>query len=108
MRIRTDGSNDRPSKGMAEAGRTPGGAADGAADGATADPPVPAAVLELRSALTSILACSEILRDYPDLPAEERAQFLEAVIAEGKRLNRMVSRMVERSEFNCSAEADPA
>jgi signal transduction histidine kinase len=100
MRIRTDGSNDRPSKGMAEAGRT--------SDDAAADPPVPAAVLELRSALTSILACSEILRDYPDLPAEERAQFLEAVIAEGKRLNRMVSRMIERSEFNCSADVDPA
>ena len=100
MRIRADGSNDRPSPGMAEAGRTSGGG--------EADPLVPAAVLELRSALTSILACSEILRDYPDMPDEERARFLEAVITEGNRLNRMVSRMVERSEFNCSADADPA
>ncbi len=99
MRIRTDGNNDRPSQGRTEAGWTPGGA--------VADPPVPAAVLELRSALTSILASSEILRDYPDMPEVERARFLEAVIAEGKRLDRMVSRMVERSEFNCSAEADP-
>jgi len=99
MRIRTDGSNDPPSRSMAEAGGTSGGAA--------ADPPVPAAVLELRSALTSILACSEILRDYPDMPDKERARFLEAVIAEGKRLDRMVSRMVERSEFNCPADADP-
>ena len=100
MRIRTHESNERPAKGMAEAGRT--------SDGAAADPPVPAAVLEPRSALTSILACSEILRDYPDMPDEERARFLEAVITEGNRLNRMVSRMVERSEFNCSADADPA
>ena len=99
MRTRADGSNHRPPKGMAEAGR--------ASDGAVADPPVPAAVLELRSALTSILACSEILRDYPDMPEVERARFLEAVIAEGKRLDRMVSRMVERSELNCPAEADP-
>ncbi len=104
MRIRADGSNDRPSQGRAEAGRTSGCAAGGA----EVDPPVPAAVLELRSALTSILACSEILRDYPDMPDEERARFLEAVITEGNRLNRMVSRMVERSEFNCSADADPA
>jgi signal transduction histidine kinase len=104
MRIRADGSNDRPFQDLAEAGRTSGGAAGGA----EADPPVPAAVLELRSALTSILACSEILRDYPDMPDEERARFLEAVIAEGNRLNRMVSRMVERSEFNRSADADPA
>ncbi|MDH3593532.1 MAG: hypothetical protein OEM93_01655 [Rhodospirillales bacterium] len=99
MPISVDGSYDRPSQGKTEAGRTPGGAA--------ADPPVPDAVLELQSALTSILASSEILRDYPDMPEVERARFLEAVIAEGKRLDRMVSRMVERSEFNCPAEADP-
>ena len=100
MRISVDASNDRPSRDRTEADRTPGGTA--------ADSPVPDAVLELRSALTSILASSEILRDYPDMPEVERARFLEAVIAEGKRLDRMVSRMVERSEFNCPADADPA
>jgi signal transduction histidine kinase len=76
------------------------------ADAAITDPPVPAAVLELRSALTSILACTEILRDYPDMPAEERERFLEAVIAEGKRIDRTVSNMVERAEFSTAAEAD--
>lgn len=99
MRIRTEGSNDPPSSDTAGASRTSGGAA--------ADPPVPAAVLELRSALTSILACSEILRDYPDMPTAERTRFLEVVIAEGKRLDRTVSQMVERSEFNCPAGTEP-
>jgi signal transduction histidine kinase len=98
MRIRTDESNERAPEDIAESGRP--------TEEAEGDPPVPAVVLELRSALTSILACSEILRDYPDMPLEERERFLEAVIAEGKRLDRMVSRMLERSEFSRAAETE--
>lgn len=33
---------------------------------------------------------AEILRDNPDLPADPRARFHAAVIADGERLNRLV------------------
>ncbi len=50
---------------------------------------------ELRTPLTSIRAFTEILRDNPDLPAAERARYLEIMAAETERLTRMVNQVLD-------------
>ena len=59
---------------------------------------------ELRTPLTSIRAFTEILRDNPDLPAAERARYLEIMAAETERLTRMVNQVLDlaRLESGCS------
>jgi len=53
----------------------------------------------LRTPLTSIRSSAEILRDYPDLTPEERRHFLDVVIAEDERLARVVTDILEASEY---------
>jgi signal transduction histidine kinase len=50
---------------------------------------------ELRTPLTAIRAFTEILRDNPDLPAEERARYLEIMATETERLTRMVNQVLD-------------
>ncbi|TQM44016.1 sensor histidine kinase [Pseudonocardia cypriaca] len=50
---------------------------------------------ELRTPLTSIRAFTEILRDNPDLPAEERGRYLEIMATETERLTRMVNQVLD-------------
>jgi signal transduction histidine kinase len=50
---------------------------------------------ELRTPLTSIRAFTEILRDNPDLPAAERARYMEIMAAETERLTRMVNQVLD-------------
>jgi Na+/proline symporter/signal transduction histidine kinase len=50
---------------------------------------------ELRTPLTSIRAFTEILRDNPGLPAEERARYLEIMATETERLTRMVNQVLD-------------
>ena len=49
---------------------------------------------EVRAALASIRASSEILRDHPDLPSDKRAGFLNSLLAESERLQRALSRII--------------
>ena len=41
---------------------------------------------ELRTPLTSIRSFSEIVHDHPDLPIEERREFLQIIVQESERL----------------------
>jgi signal transduction histidine kinase len=50
---------------------------------------------ELRTPLTSIRAFTEILRDNPELPAAERARYLEIMATETERLTRMVNQVLD-------------
>jgi signal transduction histidine kinase len=50
---------------------------------------------ELRTPLTSIRAFTEILRDNPQLPAAERAHYLEIMATETERLTRMVNQVLD-------------
>ena len=54
---------------------------------------------ELRTPLTSIRSFSEILHDEPDMPAEQRAEFLEIVIAESERLTRLINEVLELAKI---------
>ena len=49
---------------------------------------------ELKTPLASMRSLSEILRDYPDLSAEERRRFLEGMLVENDRLTRTVERLL--------------
>ena len=50
---------------------------------------------DLKTPLTVIRSFSEILRDNPDLPDEERHQFLSIVLEESERLHQHIERMLE-------------
>ncbi len=54
---------------------------------------------ELRTPLTSIRAFSEILRDNPDLDAEERQNFLRIVIQESERLTRLINQVLDLAKL---------
>jgi signal transduction histidine kinase len=49
---------------------------------------------ELRTPLASMRSLSEIVRDHPDLSAEERRRFLDAIVREGERLSATVERLL--------------
>ncbi|MFO1036769.1 MAG: histidine kinase dimerization/phospho-acceptor domain-containing protein [Geminicoccaceae bacterium] len=49
---------------------------------------------ELRTPLASLRSMSEILRDYPDLSAEERSRFIEHMVGDYDRLERAVDRLL--------------
>jgi signal transduction histidine kinase len=49
---------------------------------------------ELKTPIASIRSLSEIMRDYPDLTADERRRFLDAMIIENERLSRAVDRVL--------------
>jgi Na+/proline symporter/signal transduction histidine kinase len=54
---------------------------------------------ELRTPLTSIRALSEILLDDPDLPLDDRKQFLSVVVAETERLTRLVNEILDLAKL---------
>ena len=54
---------------------------------------------ELRTPLTSIRSFSEILRDNPQLPPEERQQFLEITVKESERLTRLINQVLDLAKI---------
>lgn len=54
---------------------------------------------ELRTPLTSIRAFSEILRDNPDLDADERGEYLRIVVDETERLTRLINQVLDLSKL---------
>jgi signal transduction histidine kinase len=54
---------------------------------------------ELRTPLTSIRSFSEILHDEPDMPADQRGEFLEIVITESERLTRLINEVLELAKI---------
>jgi signal transduction histidine kinase len=59
---------------------------------------------ELRTPLTSIRSSVEILRNHPDIKTNERARFLDIVLAEEARLESIVTRIMAASEVNDRAD----
>ena len=54
---------------------------------------------ELRTPLTSIRAMAELIRDEPDMPAEQRQQFLGIVVGEAERLSRLVNQVLDMAKI---------
>jgi Na+/proline symporter/signal transduction histidine kinase len=50
---------------------------------------------ELRTPLTSIRAFAELIRDEPDMDAEQRGEFLDIVIRESERLTRLINQVLD-------------
>jgi signal transduction histidine kinase len=50
---------------------------------------------QLRTPLTAIRSFSEILRDNPDIPREQRILFLNTILEESDRLNRSITEVVD-------------
>jgi signal transduction histidine kinase len=49
---------------------------------------------ELRTPLTAVVTGADLLRLDPDLPEEERSAVLDAMVADGRRLERMIAQML--------------
>jgi Na+/proline symporter/signal transduction histidine kinase len=54
---------------------------------------------ELRTPITAIRAASEILYDDDDIPDELRKQFLQNIISESDRLNRLIDKILDLEKF---------
>lgn len=54
---------------------------------------------ELRTPITAIRAASEILHDDEDIPHELRKQFLQNIISESDRLNRLINKILDLEKF---------
>ena len=54
---------------------------------------------ELRTPITAIKAASEILHDDDDVPEEIRKQFLQNIISESDRLNRLIDKILDLEKF---------
>jgi Na+/proline symporter/nitrogen-specific signal transduction histidine kinase len=54
---------------------------------------------ELRTPLTSIRAFAELMRDDPEMDAEQRQQFLGLVVAETERLSRLVNQVLDMAKI---------
>ncbi len=54
---------------------------------------------ELRTPITAIRAASEILHDDDDMPEELRKQFLQNIISESDRLNRLIDKILDLEKF---------
>lgn len=54
---------------------------------------------ELRTPITAIRAASEILYDDEDIPNELRKQFLQNIISESDRLNRLIDKILDLEKF---------
>jgi Na+/proline symporter/nitrogen-specific signal transduction histidine kinase len=54
---------------------------------------------ELRTPLTSIRSFSEILIDNPDLPVDERQEFLGILVRESERLTRLINNVLDLSKI---------
>ena len=59
---------------------------------------------EIRTPLTSIRSFSEILRDNPDLGAEQRQEFVTIIVQESERLSRLINDILDLAKM----EADRA
>jgi signal transduction histidine kinase len=53
---------------------------------------------ELRTPLTSIRSFSEIVHNHPDLPIEERREFLQIIVQESERLTRLLNDILAKVE----------
>ncbi|WP_162128413.1 ATP-binding protein [Flavobacterium phycosphaerae] len=54
---------------------------------------------ELRTPITAIRAASEILHDDDDIPEELKKQFLQNIISESDRLNRLIDKILDLEKF---------
>ncbi|GGD23494.1 ATP-binding protein [Flavobacterium orientale] len=54
---------------------------------------------ELRTPITAIRAASEILHDDEDIPEAMRKQFLQNIISESDRLNRLIDKILDLEKF---------
>lgn len=54
---------------------------------------------ELRTPITAIRASSEILHDDDDIPEELKKQFLQNIISESDRLNRLIDKILDLEKF---------
>lgn len=54
---------------------------------------------ELRTPITAIRAASEILHDDEEIPEELRKQFLQNIISESDRLNRLINKILDLEKF---------
>ena len=54
---------------------------------------------ELRTPITAIRAASEILHDDDDIPEEVRKKFLQNIISESDRLNRLIDKILDLEKF---------
>jgi Na+/proline symporter/nitrogen-specific signal transduction histidine kinase len=54
---------------------------------------------ELRTPLTSIRSFSEIVRDNPELPIEERREFLRIIVQESERLTRLLNDILDLAKM---------
>ena len=54
---------------------------------------------ELRTPITAIRAASEILHDDDEIPEELKKQFLQNIISESDRLNRLIDKILDLEKF---------
>src|SRR5581483_5774854 len=54
---------------------------------------------ELRTPLTSIRSFSEILHDSPDVPPEQRREFLAIITKESERLTRLINQVLDLAKL---------
>ena len=59
---------------------------------------------EMRTPLTSIRAFSEILVDNPDIEGEERLHFLQTIIKETNRMNRLINQVLDLEKFETGTQ----
>lgn len=55
---------------------------------------------ELRTPITAIRAATEILHDDDDVPQEMKKQFLQNIISESDRLNRLITKILDLEKFD--------
>jgi Na+/proline symporter/nitrogen-specific signal transduction histidine kinase len=60
---------------------------------------------ELRTPLTSIRAFSELLRDDPEMPIDDRVRFLSIIVSESERLARLINQTLDLAKIE-SGNAD--
>ncbi len=58
---------------------------------------------ELRTPLTSIRALAELMLDDPDMPAEQRQQFVGIVVGETERLSRLVNQVLDLAKIEAGS-----
>lgn len=54
---------------------------------------------ELRTPLTSIRSFSEILQSDPDMPVDQRSQFLGIIVSESERLTRLINQVLDLAKI---------
>ncbi len=60
---------------------------------------------ELRTPITAIRAASEILKDDNDIPEELKQQFLNNIIVESDRLNRLIDKILDLEKFETGKQS---